>query len=78
MRLSCNRVPADELQGVQHRAVLNLAGCLWARLDGKSPIDYLVNESRRATVRGLARRWLYEAPLLEHALTELRAEVGAL
>jgi 5-methylthioribose kinase len=42
------------------RGVQNLAGCLWARLDGKSPVDYLAGESRRGAVRRLARRVLVD------------------
>jgi hypothetical protein len=38
---------------------MNLCGCLLARVDGKSPVDYL-NKNQRDTVRGMARDWLAE------------------
>lgn len=34
-------VPASELQTLEHRAIRHLAGCLIARIHGKSPVDYL-------------------------------------
>jgi 5-methylthioribose kinase len=33
------------------RGILNLAGCVWARLDGTSRIDYLTDPSRRDAAR---------------------------
>ncbi|MCH8830535.1 MAG: phosphotransferase [Planctomycetes bacterium] len=39
--------------GLSRRTVEHLAGCLLARIDGKSPVDYLQNESQRNTVRDL-------------------------
>jgi 5-methylthioribose kinase len=44
--------PADELErrGVQHLGV-----CLLARIDGTSPVEYLVDEPRRDAVRRLGR-----------------------
>jgi enolase len=47
-------VAGANLLGVQRRASLNLAACLWARLDGKSPVDYLSN-SERVRGRDLAK-----------------------
>ncbi len=35
----------DELRRLEARAIQNLAGCAWARLDGKSKIDYLDDPS---------------------------------
>ncbi len=49
----------DEIAALEGRMALNLAGCLLARVDGKSPVDYL-NEKQRDTVRTRARRWLAE------------------
>ncbi|MBI1348366.1 phosphotransferase [bacterium] len=50
------------------RAVAHLAGCLLARVDGKSPVDYL-NESWQADfVRQISFQWFDAAPAtLEHA-----------
>ena len=38
---------------LEERTIFNLAGCLLARVDGKSPVDYL-NEHQREEVRQLA------------------------
>jgi 5-methylthioribose kinase len=64
---------ANELRDLERRAVLNLAGCLWARLEGKSKIEYLTDTSKRDVVRRLARSWLYESPDLTEALQQLNA-----
>ena len=54
-------VSKSELIELERRTILNLAGCMLARVDGKSPVDYL-DETRQSRVRDLARRWLREAP----------------
>ena len=41
--------------------LLNLAGCMLARVDGKSQVEYL-SERQRGTVRDLGTRWLREPP----------------
>ena len=48
---------ADELASLEERMVWNLAGCLLARVDGKSPVEYLSAERQRV-VREVARRWV--------------------
>jgi 5-methylthioribose kinase len=48
-------VPEGERADLWQRGVQNFAGCAWARLDGKSPVEYLCDEPRRETVRGLCR-----------------------
>lgn len=50
-----------ELVSLEERAVLNLAGCMLARIDGKSPVDYL-NASQQQAVRERACRWLDNPP----------------
>ena len=60
-RLAQN-VPAAEFRLLVRRAIRNLAGCAWARLDGTSKIDYLADPARREAVRGLCRHLL-----LDHA-----------
>jgi 5-methylthioribose kinase len=52
-------LPLSELQtrGIEHCAV-----CLLARIDGTSPIEYLPEENKRATVRRLGGRMLCERP----------------
>jgi aminoglycoside phosphotransferase (APT) family kinase protein len=54
-------VPADELADLERRMLLNLAGCLLARVDGKSPVDYL-SSPMQAAARDLGRGWLREPP----------------
>ena len=49
--------PADALQ---HRAARLLPGLLLARVDGKSPVEYLAHETQRQLVRGVARRLLVQ------------------
>jgi 5-methylthioribose kinase len=44
------------------RGVQNFALCGWARLDGKSPVEYLSDERRRAAMRGLCRAVLEACP----------------
>jgi tRNA A-37 threonylcarbamoyl transferase component Bud32 len=58
--------------GISQRAVRHLAACLWARVDGKSPVDYLHDPADQEFVRGLARRWVTTPPeRTEHALAEV-------
>ncbi len=42
--------------------IAHLAGCLLARVDGTSPVPYLIDETKRNAVRRLARRLLRERP----------------
>ncbi len=58
------RLTASTLSGdaLSIRAVPHLAACLLARIDGKSPVDYLRQESHRAFVRDLALGWLQRPP----------------
>jgi 5-methylthioribose kinase len=48
-------VSQQELADLWQRGVQNFAGCAWARLDGKSPVEYLSQEPRREAVRELCR-----------------------
>lgn len=59
--LLAKTVSALELVELERRAVLNLAGCMLARVDGKSPVDYL-DLAAQGRVRDVARRWLVEPP----------------
>jgi 5-methylthioribose kinase len=54
-------IPADEVTALEGRALWNLAGCLLARVDGKSPVEYLSAEQREL-VRSLARDWVVQPP----------------
>ena len=53
---------AAELAELSIRAVPHLAGCLLARVDGKSPVDYLHREADCDWVRRLTREWLPHPP----------------
>jgi len=59
-------IDSAELVALERRMLWNLAGCLLARVDGKSPVDYLSGEQQE-TVRRLARTWL-SAPPAEFAV----------
>ncbi len=54
-------VAADEIAALESRMLLNLTGCMLARVDGKSPVDYLT-PPHQEVVRGLARHWLQNPP----------------
>jgi hypothetical protein len=49
---------AEDIADLEPRMLQNLGGCLLARLEGKSPVEYLTDETKRATVRGLAASFL--------------------
>ncbi len=53
-RLAKN-VAAAELADLWARGAQNFAGCAWARLDGKSPVDYLSDPARREAMRAVCR-----------------------
>lgn len=50
----------EEWRALEARAARNFAGCVWARLDGKSPVEYLTDPARRTAARDLAR-WILTA-----------------
>jgi 5-methylthioribose kinase len=65
--------PLAERAQLESRAVRNFAGCALARVDGKSPVEYLVDESRRADVRRIAANLLRgDAATWDDALTVVR------
>jgi hypothetical protein len=49
------------IEALQPRALDHLAGCMLARVDGKSPVDYLTPREQQI-VRRLAREWLVDRP----------------
>jgi len=55
-------ISAEELADLWSRSVLHFAGCAWARLDGKSPVEYLTDHQRREQVRGICRQVLARTP----------------
>jgi len=50
----------EAADALEQRAARLLPGLLLARVDGKSPVEYLVDEAPRQTVRRVARRLLAE------------------
>jgi 5-methylthioribose kinase len=50
--------PSDELRRLERRAVANFAACAWARLDGKSQVEYLTEPLRRDRLRGVCQTLL--------------------
>jgi 5-methylthioribose kinase len=62
-RVDADGVAADIASAAtSHRAVRHLAGCLLARIDGKSPVDYLTEPSQAELVRTITREWLTDSP----------------
>jgi 5-methylthioribose kinase len=53
-----SRIPPGELRDLWARGIGNFALCAWARLDGKSPVEYLSDQARRELVRTLCREIL--------------------
>jgi 5-methylthioribose kinase len=72
-------VPEMKRQALFARTLKHFAACLWARLDGKSPVDYLPEEPQRRALRNLARQLLCEPVLLsdwEQVLASLRLQLA--
>jgi 5-methylthioribose kinase len=51
---------AEEKPSLRRRAMQHLGGCVLARLDGKSPVEYLDEPRRREAARAFARRLLLD------------------
>lgn len=49
----CKVLSEQELVALEYRSCLNLGGCLVARVDGKSPVEYLADDSTKALVRNV-------------------------
>src|SRR5262249_20118088 len=56
------RIPAGELADLWSRGIQNFAACAWARLDGKSPVEYLTEPDRRDCLRRLCLAVFEEQP----------------
>lgn len=56
------RIGSGQLAALWARGVQNFAGCAWARLDGKSPVEYLTQEHRRGQVRAICREVFEQQP----------------
>jgi len=55
-------ISVAEYDALMQRAIQNTAGCVLARLDGKSKVDYLKEPRRREQVRQLCRALFAESP----------------
>ena len=62
-----------ELAALEQRTMMNLAGCLLARVDGKSPVDYL-SRKQQSHVRRLASDWIAAPPVSLAAAVETLAQ----
>jgi 5-methylthioribose kinase len=56
------RIDSTELAALWTRGIQNFAACAWARLDGKSPVEYLHDPMRRELVRELCRDVFTQQP----------------
>ncbi|MBX7168307.1 MAG: aminoglycoside phosphotransferase family protein [Pirellulales bacterium] len=56
------RLGEAEFARLVARGLQCLAGCLWARVDGKSPLEYITSERHRATIRNVAQAIFAERP----------------
>jgi len=65
------RVDWETQDGLERRVSSLLPGLFLARVDGKSPVEYLVEERQKDLVRGAALRWLRTPP---ETLAALRAD----
>jgi 5-methylthioribose kinase len=54
-------IGASDRAGLEHRALWNLAGCMLARVDGKSRVEYL-SAAQQDCVRQLSREWIVRPP----------------
>jgi len=61
-------------EDVEHRTAALLPGLLLARIDGKSPVEYIVREGDKNRVRMVARKLLIDPP---DRLTTIRGEWAA-
>jgi len=57
------RIPAADWHALADRWTQHLGACIWARLDGKSQVEYLNDDTRRAAARELAKSLLCEPPV---------------
>lgn len=60
--LSLAGLPGFAPAAIHRRTIAHLAGCMWARIDGTSPIDYLNNEAGRGHVREFCRGLFVSPP----------------
>lgn len=71
-----DNISQHEYDMLQQRAVKNLAGCLLARVDGKSPAEYLTDGAKRDAVRRMARELFASHNLDWEKLWEIAKRFG--
>lgn len=55
-------ISAADYDDLTRRSIQNFAGCTWARLDGKSRVEYLNDDTRRQRIRGICQQLLVDEP----------------
>jgi 5-methylthioribose kinase len=55
-------IGSQQLASLWARGAQNFAGCAWARLDAKSPVEYLTQEHRREQLRAICRDIFEQQP----------------
>lgn len=72
-RLSASTI---DFRGLSRRSVRHLAGCLLARIDGKSPVDYLTDPHHQSFLREMCLKWWRSPPAdFDAAFLELEERV---
>lgn len=62
---------------LEQRGLKHLAGCLWARIDGTSRVDYITQESQKNLVRRFSQKLLSSPALCwEEVLAQLQANIS--
>lgn len=64
------------IQSLHRRTLAHLATCMWARIDGTSPVDYLTDSTQRDAVREFCRSVLMAPPPNWEATLDRLVEVG--
>jgi 5-methylthioribose kinase len=68
----------EEYAALVERTVVNFAGCMWARIDGKSRVEYLIDETRRGLTRKLCRSLFEQTPTTwDDVLARITQELNA-
>ena len=70
------RLGLDQLENLQERAMMNLGACLIARVDGKSPVEYLDDPVVKSVVRSIGTRLLTQTPTDWSQLMEIVSQAS--
>jgi tRNA A-37 threonylcarbamoyl transferase component Bud32 len=68
------QVDWEQPQTLESRVSRLLPGLLLARIDGKSPVEYITQENQKNLVRRIATAWLLHPPSQLHQITQAWAE----